>query len=72
MRPRRARRDSAAQGDREGRERGRGDADDHLQGADNRSVTDGVRPPPIDGLKGGDTVEITYTRERAIDFMKNR
>jgi hypothetical protein len=35
-------------------------------------VTDGVRPPPIDGLKGGDTVEITYTRERAIDFMKNR
>ena len=41
--------------------------------ADNRTVmrqvTDGRL---LEGLKRGDTIEITYTRERAIEITKNR
>jgi Cu/Ag efflux protein CusF len=41
--------------------------------ADNRRVTRVVSDRRlIDGLKRGDTIEITYTRERAIELMKNR
>jgi hypothetical protein len=37
------------------------------KGADNRQVQRQVRDPRLlDGLKAGDVVEITYTRERAI------
>ena len=43
------------------------------KGADNRSVTRAVPDRRlIDGLKRGDTIEITYTRERAIELTKNR
>jgi len=43
------------------------------KGADNRSVTRVVSDSRlIDGLKRGDTVEVTYTRERAIELTKNR
>jgi len=43
------------------------------KGADNRSVTRVVSDRRlIDGLKRGDTVEVTYTRERAIELAKNR
>ena len=42
------------------------------KGADNRSVTRVVPDRRlIDGLKPGDTVELTYTRERAIELTKN-
>jgi hypothetical protein len=42
------------------------------KGADNRSVSRVVSDRRlIDGLKRGDTVEITYTRERAIELTKN-
>jgi hypothetical protein len=41
------------------------------KGADNRSVTRVVSDPRlIDGVKPGDTVEITYTRERAIELTR--
>ena len=43
------------------------------KGADNRRVTRQVSDRRlIEGLKAGDTVEITYTRERAIELTKNR
>lgn len=43
------------------------------KGADNRRVTRFVpNRALIDGLKRGDIVEITYTRERAIELTKNR
>ena len=43
------------------------------KGADNRRVTRFVpNRGLIDGLKRGDIVEITYTRERAIELTKNR
>jgi hypothetical protein len=43
------------------------------KGADNRSVTRAVANRAlIDGLKRGDIVEITYTRQRAIALTKNR
>lgn len=43
------------------------------KGADNRSVTRMVSNGRlIEGLKRGDTVEITYTRARAIELTKNR
>jgi hypothetical protein len=39
--------------------------------ADNRSVTRlAVDPHLLDGLKKGDLVELTYTRERAIELEK--
>jgi Cu/Ag efflux protein CusF len=42
------------------------------KGADNRSVTRQVNDRRlIEGLKAGDTVEITYTRARAIELTKN-
>ena len=41
------------------------------KGADNRSVTRMVTDRRlIEGLKVGDTIEITYTRERAIELTK--
>ena len=41
------------------------------KGADNRSVTRMVSDRRlIDGLKRGDTIEITYTRERAIELTR--
>ena len=43
------------------------------KGADNRRVTRQVTDRHlIEGLKSGDTVEITYTRERALELTKNR
>ncbi len=43
------------------------------KGADNRSVTRVVSNRGlIDGLKRGDTIEITYTRARALEITKNR
>ena len=40
--------------------------------ADNRSVTRMVSDRRlIEGLKRGDTIEVTYTRERAIGLTKN-
>jgi hypothetical protein len=43
------------------------------KGADNRSVVRMVANPRlIDGLKRGDTIEITYTRASAIALTKNR
>ena len=42
------------------------------KGADNRSVTRQVNDRRlIDGLKPGDTIEITYTRARALEVTKN-
>ncbi len=41
------------------------------KGADNRSVTRMVTDRRlIEGLKVGDTIEITYTRERAIELTR--
>jgi len=41
--------------------------------ADNRNVMRQVSDPRLlEGLKRGDTIEITYTRERAIEITKNR
>jgi len=41
--------------------------------ADNRNVMRQVTDRKLlDGLKRGDTIEITYTRERAIEITKNR
>ena len=41
--------------------------------ADNRRVTRVVvEPRLLDGLKAGDVVEITYTRERAVDLQRAR
>jgi hypothetical protein len=41
------------------------------KGADNRSVTRMVTDGRlIEGLKAGDTIEITYTRERAIELTR--
>jgi hypothetical protein len=41
------------------------------KGADNRSVTRMVTDRRlIEGLKAGDTIEITYTRERAIELTR--
>ena len=41
------------------------------KGADNRRVQRQVRDPRLlDGLKAGDVVEITYTRERAIALQR--
>jgi hypothetical protein len=41
--------------------------------ADNRRVTRVVAEPRLlDGLKAGDVVEITYTRERAVDLQRAR
>lgn len=41
--------------------------------ADNRRVTRAVIDPRLlDGLKAGDVVEITYTRERAVDLQRAR
>ena len=43
------------------------------KGADNRRVTRQVSDRRlIEGLTAGDTVEVTYTRERAIELTKNR
>jgi len=43
------------------------------KGADNRRVTRQVTDRHlIEGLKSGDTVEITYTRERALELTKER
>jgi hypothetical protein len=43
------------------------------KGADNRRVTRQVSDRRlIEGLTAGDTVEVTYTRERAIEVVKNR
>ncbi len=40
---------------------------------DNRTVIRQVADPHLlDGLKAGDLIEITYTRERALDLTKNR
>jgi hypothetical protein len=40
--------------------------------ADNRSVTRVVSDRRlIEGLTRGDTIEITYTRERALELTKN-
>jgi hypothetical protein len=39
--------------------------------ADNRKVIRTVVDPRLlDGLKAGDVIEITYTRERAIDLQR--
>ena len=41
--------------------------------ADNRNVMRQVTDPKLlEGLKRGDTIEITYTRERAIEITRNR
>ena len=41
--------------------------------ADNRNVMRQVADRHLlEGLKPGDTIEITYTRERAIEITKNR
>ena len=41
------------------------------KGADNRPVQRQVRDPRLlDGLKAGDVIEITFTRERAIDLQR--
>lgn len=41
--------------------------------ADNRNVMRQVADPRLlEGLKPGDTIEITYTRERAIEITRNR
>ena len=41
------------------------------KGADNRPVQRQVRDPKLlDGLKAGDVIEITFTRERAIDLQR--
>ena len=41
--------------------------------ADNRNVMRQVTDRKLlEGLKRGDTIEITYTRERAIEITKNR
>ena len=41
--------------------------------ADNMRATRGVlNPHLLDGLKPGDVVEITYTRERAVDLQRAR
>jgi len=43
------------------------------KGADNRQVQRQVRDPRLlDGLKAGDVIEITFTRERAIDLQRQR
>src|SRR5262249_24366460 len=43
------------------------------KGADNRSVQRQVSDPHLlEGLKPGDVIEITYTRERAIDLQRQR
>jgi Cu/Ag efflux protein CusF len=40
--------------------------------ADNRNVMRQVSDPRLlEGLKRGDTIEITYTRERAIELTRN-
>jgi hypothetical protein len=41
------------------------------KGGDNRRVQRQVRDPRLlDGLKAGDVIEITYTRERAIALQR--
>jgi len=41
--------------------------------ADNQHVTRAVVDPHLlDGVKAGDVLEITYTRERAVDLQRAR